>query len=320
MKLSNTALAVVLAVAACSPVAANAAPAAQLAPPVHVSAPNVSANATILMYHHIAVPPQSLAPLAAQYFVDPSAFGQQIYYLLANGFSIVSLERVVEALEGGSPLPAKAVAITIDDGWQDFWQNGLAVVQQYLVPVTLFVIADSDGGAYMTLSERQALAHAGVDVEAHTLTHPFLTRLAPEEADSQVVASKKAIEKELGLPVRLFAYPYGDFNSLVITMVKGAGYSAAFAGGPAPDESSSNLYQLPRVMVSRYDTPATFGQKVVDYRWARTHPVQPPAPPAPSPTVAPTPAVDQSVGASAPAPDDSSPPDEVPVNGGHLLL
>jgi peptidoglycan/xylan/chitin deacetylase (PgdA/CDA1 family) len=246
-----------------------------------VSAHNVAANASILMYHHIAPPPSSLAPADAQYFVAPATFEGQLYYLLANGYSVVPLGRLVDAIHGGQPVPPRAVAITIDDGWQDFWQNGLPVVKKYAVPVTLFVIANADSHGYMSPDERWVLAHTGIDVEAHTLTHPYLSRILPAQANSEIVNSKKALEKELGQPVHLFAYPYGDFNSLVLSMVQAAGYDAAFAASSGLEEDTQNILRLPRVAVSYYDTPATFARKVADYRWSRSHITPLPAAPRP---------------------------------------
>ena len=248
--------------------------------------PNVATNASILMYHHVALPPKFLAPVDAQYFVEPATFDSQLYYLLANGYHVVSLGGVVDALKGGEPLPPQTVVITIDDGWQDFWQSGLPIVKKYAVPVTLFAIADADSHGYMSPDERWALAHSGLDVEAHTMTHPHLTKLLPGLANSEIVNSKKALEKELGQTVRFFAYPYGDFNRLVTSMVQAGGYDAAFAAGPGPDEDAQHLFQLPRVVVSYYDTPDMFAKKVADYRWARSHSTALPKPP-PAPVVTP---------------------------------
>ena len=275
--------------------------------------PNAAPGASVLMYHHIAPAPQSLAPADAQFFVDPSAFDRQLFTLLANGFNVVTLDRVVGALQAGQPLPAKAVAITVDDGWQDFWQNALPIVNKYAVPVTLFAIANADSHPYMSPNERWALAHSGVDVEAHSLTHPHLTKVLPAQANAEVANSKKALETELGQSVRHFAYPYGDFNAPVLAMVQAAGYEAAFAAGPSSNEDAQHLFQLPRVMVSHYDTLDTFTNKATDYRWARSHAT--PLPQAPRPTLPLSPpAASPSGPEAATIPADSPPAPEPPMS------
>jgi peptidoglycan/xylan/chitin deacetylase (PgdA/CDA1 family) len=276
------------------------------------------------MYHHIAPAPRNAAPVDAQYFVDPAAFDQQIFYALSNGYTPVLLSQVVDALTGGPGLPPKPVAFTVDDGWQDFYQNGLPVAKKYAIPVTLFAIADADRNSYMNPAERWALAHSGFEVEAHTLTHPFLTRLLSTVANSEIVNSRKALEKELGLPVQLFAYPYGDYNKPIQAMVQAAGYRAAFAAGPANDEDNQHLLALPRVMVSRYDSMASFSSKLADYRWARTHftPLPGPPPvaiwPSPAPMAAPAPApIGEGTGARAgPATDVTDSSTSLPDSAG----
>ncbi|HEX6513214.1 MAG TPA: polysaccharide deacetylase family protein [Chloroflexota bacterium] len=278
-------------------VAAGASPAAAAVP---ATPPPVSAGASVLMYHHIASPGRGMSAADTQYFVDPATFDQQLFYLLSNGYNVVTPDQIVDSLTGGAELPPRAVAITIDDGWQDFWQNGLPVLKKYALPATIFAIADADKGLYMNPAERWALAHSGVTVEAHSLTHPFLTRLLPAIANAEIANSRRALEKELGLPVTIFAYPYGDLNKPVQAMVQAAGYRAAFAAGPSTDETSANLLALPRVMVSYYDTPQTFAQKAADYRWARSHFTPLPAPP--RPMALPAVALPAPLPAPAPAP------------------
>jgi peptidoglycan/xylan/chitin deacetylase (PgdA/CDA1 family) len=52
----------------------------------------------------------------------------------------VSMRQVVESLCAGTPLPNRAVAITIDDGYRDFLLHGHPVFSRYEIPVTMFVI------------------------------------------------------------------------------------------------------------------------------------------------------------------------------------
>lgn len=338
MRLSHIALVAGLSLSLLLPINASAAAPSKARPSVAPSpsprpaAPLVSAEAAVLMYHHVAVPPSSLPPNAAQYFIDPAVLDRQIYYLLAHGYHPVSLDEVVKALHGGPALPPRAVALTFDDGWQDFWKNALPIVHKYSIPVTIFAIANADRGTYMTPSERWVLDHTGVQIAAHTLSHPDLTRLLPAVAENEIAGSRKNLQKELGRPVSLFAYPYGAFDSQVENMVQAAGYEAAFAATPYSNEDSQHLMALPRVMVSRYDSLATFGQKAADYRWARTH-ITPLPKPRPVPSgLAPANASSGTTSTlTLPPGGGSSPPElsnpvggpsglDVPVPGGALLL
>src|SRR5487761_450278 len=54
----------------------------------------------------------------------------------------VSMRSVAESLGGGAPLPAHAVAVTVDDGYRDFLLHGHPVFLMYGIPATMFVVTD----------------------------------------------------------------------------------------------------------------------------------------------------------------------------------
>lgn len=108
----------------------------------------------------------------------------------------------------------------------------------------------------------------GIEIGAHTVTHPILTSLDEDAARVEIVAGKKDLEAILGKPVRLFAYPNGkvgmDFDHRHVAMVREAGFEAAFTtavGAITPDQ---DRFQLPR---SRpWDrSPLMFGLRLL--RW-----------------------------------------------------
>ncbi len=76
---------------------------------------------------------------------------------------------------------------------------------------------------------------AGVDIEGHTLSHRSLNarRGKTEEQylawlKSEIIGSKEILEKNLGIQIKAFAYPYGVHNQTVRDVVKQAGFEAAF--------------------------------------------------------------------------------------------
>ncbi len=113
--------------------------------------------------------------------------------------------------------------------------------------------APAEERSVLSWREVQEMADAGFEIGSHTLDHPVLSRLAPDEAERQVVASRRLIEERLGRPVRYFAYPNGtreDFTPEVEQAVRRAGYRAALTtieGRPRP---TSDPLKLERVAVS----------------------------------------------------------------------
>jgi peptidoglycan/xylan/chitin deacetylase (PgdA/CDA1 family) len=65
------------------------------------------------------------------------------------------------------------------------------------------------------------------EIGAHTLNHPVLTEITPEEAEREISGSKEYLEKILKNPVTMFCYPCGIYNENIKKLVKKSGFIAA---------------------------------------------------------------------------------------------
>ena len=96
----------------------------------------------------------------------------------------------------------------------------------------------------------RALADQGIEVGAHTITHPILTKLSDEQARYEIGESKRQLEAITGAPVRYFAYPNGkvgmDFDQRHVEMARTLGFEAAFTTAMGPATRADNLFTLPR--------------------------------------------------------------------------
>jgi peptidoglycan/xylan/chitin deacetylase (PgdA/CDA1 family) len=72
------------------------------------------------------------------------------------------------------------------------------------------------------------MQRAGVTAGSHTRGHAWLTREAPDRVRDELVASRLALERELGGPVRHLAYPDGRFDAATLDAVAAAGYRYAY--------------------------------------------------------------------------------------------
>ncbi|MGH7401970.1 MAG: polysaccharide deacetylase family protein, partial [Candidatus Rokuibacteriota bacterium] len=82
----------------------------------------------------------------------------------------------------------------------------------------------------LTWDEAQALLGLGFSIGAHSVSHPILSRVAASEAWAEIHGSKKAIERNLGIAVRSFAYPNGgvdDYSPAAVGVVERAGFTCA---------------------------------------------------------------------------------------------
>jgi peptidoglycan/xylan/chitin deacetylase (PgdA/CDA1 family) len=102
----------------------------------------------------------------------------------------------------------------------------------------------------MRSDQVRALRQAGMQIGAHTRSHPILTRLRDDAAYTEILGSKHDLEALLGEPVTLFAYPNGkpgvDYGANHARMVREAGFTAAVSTAPGAASASSDRLQLPR--------------------------------------------------------------------------
>jgi peptidoglycan/xylan/chitin deacetylase (PgdA/CDA1 family) len=206
--------------------AVQAAPQAGVPP---TGGPGVSVP--VLMYHHIGNPvgrwPDS------QFYVSPAAFDEQMAYLADDGFTSVSLEQVLLALDGDMPLPAQPVAITFDDGNQDNYDLALPVLEKYHLSATFLIVTGWVGKpGHLTWNEIASMQQAGMHFGAHTVSHPYLPFLPRSLADWEIRASKADLEAHLGQPVLVFAYPFGHTSPVIARLVQLAGFGMALGTRP----------------------------------------------------------------------------------------
>jgi len=194
----------------------------------------------ILCYHNLG--PQAKGRL----LLGASQFEQQMRYLKAEGYRVISLSDFIEWVQGRRQLPKRSVVLTFDDGYRAFRELAYPILKELGFTATLFVYTDYVGAGRNALGwdDLKALAAEGFDVQAHTKTHGDLRRAAGE-SDAQFTGR---MQLELSEPLKLFqrhlgrtserlAYPYGRTDDDVVAKVKEYGYVAAFTvrrqGSPA---------------------------------------------------------------------------------------
>jgi peptidoglycan/xylan/chitin deacetylase (PgdA/CDA1 family) len=221
----------------------------------------------ILLYHSIdADRPKPYG----RWVVTPACFEAHLALLQKEGFSPMTVEALASAKASGKSLPAKSVVITFDDGLADFLLNAMPILAKFGFPATLYVTSGHVGstaewlahlgqGDRPMLTWRQIadLANAGIEIGAHSVSHPQLDLIGIEEARRQIIGSRDAIEDMIGRPVRSFAYPHGYSTRATRQMVSDAGLRAACGVRHALSSSREDPFQLSRIIMEQSMTPST---------------------------------------------------------------
>ncbi|MBC6459320.1 polysaccharide deacetylase family protein [Actinomadura sp. HBU206391] len=228
----------------------------------------------ILMYHSISEhPPAATAPLA----VHPSAFADQMALLKDRGLTPVPLSALSPPAASG-PAPevvGRPIVITFDDGYADFHERALPVLEHLGFTATVFVttgwLADAGPDAAgrpldRTLNwsqTREAAAH-GIEIGGHSHSHPQLDQLPGGSLRDELIRSRGLLEDRLGVQVRAMAYPYGYSSARVRQAVLHTGYRSACAvANEVAVRGRHDRLALPRLTIRAGISLERFG-RIVD--------------------------------------------------------
>lgn len=114
----------------------------------------------------------------------------------------------------------------------------------------------------MTTGQLRLLHAAGMEIGAHTASHPILTRLPDADAMDDILCGKQRLEHLLKNGIRLFAYPNGrpgqDYLAVHVAMLREIGFAGAVSTASGVATRETDPYQLPRFSPwSRNQTRAT---------------------------------------------------------------
>ena len=231
--------------AAASPVVSTTEPLPAAAP--KTKTPLSSKQIPILVYHSFGPLTHPESRMQSHYRVTAGAFDDQMKYLADNHYTPITFATYVNYLTNGGTLPSKPIILTFDDGWKTQYTYALPILQKYHFVGTFFIITGYPTGnyaAYMTWDQITTLDHDGMEIASHSITHPNLTKVSPDQAKNEIVTSKKTLEDKLGHTVITFAYPEYAHNPAIMLLVKEAGYVGARAGWGSYKDSLDHIFEI----------------------------------------------------------------------------
>jgi len=228
----------------------------------------------VLMYHRVGA---ARNDWEARYAIAPDNFAAHVRALARKGHRAVTIDSLVEWLEGRSALPEGALLITFDDGFRGVRQHALPVMEDLGWPFTVFLVSDLIGGrdewthasnpagTTYPLLDRAEIAdmqRRGVAFHSHTRSHASLPTLDDAQLADQLAGSRLALADLLGDEVAYLAYPFGHVDERVESATHAAGYRAAFSTQPGFNRRDVNRYRIRRIDVFGTDTPAMLLRKI----------------------------------------------------------
>ncbi len=102
----------------------------------------------------------------------------------------------------------------------------------------------------MSREQVRLLSASGMEVGAHTVTHPILARIQPVEAKMEMQEAKESLESLLDKSIEFFAYPNGkpgaDYMPEHTAMARELGFLGAVSTESGVAKRNTDLWQIPR--------------------------------------------------------------------------
>ncbi|MEG4066112.1 sulfotransferase [Microcoleus sp. Pol11C2] len=194
--------------------------------------------------------------------VTPQIFEQQLHNFKKQGYYSATWDNWRSAKLAKTPLPGKAVLMTFDGGYLDFFQYAWPVLKRFDFTATVFLVAESIGKTntwekaefeevqLMGWREILQLRDAGIEFGSMSATHQPLTALSPTEIVREAAKSRAILERGLEKSVKCFAYPYGDVDPIVAHLIGASGYTFGVSYKLNYSSFDDNLLSLPRIQVT----------------------------------------------------------------------
>jgi peptidoglycan/xylan/chitin deacetylase (PgdA/CDA1 family) len=155
------------------------------------------------MYHEV---PSGLSQGTADYYAVPvGRFVEQMIELRELGLRAVSLETLMETRQ------PNLVALTFDDGHVTHYTSAFPVLAKLGFSATFFVTTSWTGREpYLSWSQLIEMSQAGMSIQSHTLTHPFLSAIDRDSVARELQESKRQLDQHLSQDTLTLALPGGD--------------------------------------------------------------------------------------------------------------
>jgi len=211
------------------------------------------------MYHSISNRAQ---PRFRKFALPPVRFAEQMAFLANHHFTTMTVSQYIYARRIGAALTGSFVVLTFDDGYADFYEEALPVLQRYNLVATLYISTAYVSGSSRFLQREQEthrpmltwehlieIGASNIECGAHSHRHLQLDFIPETVARAEITHSKRILEENLGREISSFAYPYGYYRPAVQEMVRDAGYLSACAVRYNLSSHADDPFALSRLIV-----------------------------------------------------------------------
>lgn len=213
---------------------------------------NKSSIVAVLGYHDVR--DRGGSPM----LIAVDRFRQQMQAIKESKIPVISMRDLTAWKKGERNIPEEAIVITLDDGWAGVYEHAYPVMKEFGFPFTIYLYKKyiNSGGRSLTWTQIREMMANGCEIGSHSVSHDALTsRRGRDEAAQQLwmltelKESKEYLEKQLGISVTSFAYPYGNHNDVIVQTTHQVGYDTAVTVSPQKVTWDTPMGKLSRYII-----------------------------------------------------------------------
>jgi len=146
----------------------------------------------------------------------------------------------------------RKILLTIDDGFQSFYEQAWPILKKEKIPFILFVNTREVGTrGYMDWGQikevsKEKFSHIG----NHSYSHKYLIDMKNQEIINDINIASSDFKNNLGYNSSFFSYPFGEYSNNFTSIVKDLGFKYAFGQHSGVVDETKNFYELPRFPIN----------------------------------------------------------------------
>ncbi|MDO4589513.1 MAG: polysaccharide deacetylase family protein [Fusobacterium sp.] len=229
----------------------------------------------VIMYHRV-VTDESEAGVHGTY-ITAKKFDEHMRFLKENGYETITFKEMAKLnWRNRFNKNRKLIMLTFDDGYEDNYKIAFPILKKYNFSCIIYLVSHLDYNKWdvevpenpekkftlMTMDMIKEMQDYGIEFGGHTMNHPRLAHIPLERAREEILTSKAVLEEKLQEKLTSFAYPYGDLNEDVKSIVREAGYSFAVATDSGDLSFAEDLFQIRRIGIFPTNNMLNFRRKV----------------------------------------------------------
>ena len=146
----------------------------------------------------------------------------------------------------------KKVLLTVDDGFQSFYEKSWPFLKEKNIPLILFISTKDVGtNGYMTWSQIKEVEKSGlVVIGTHSHSHDYLIDKKNYEIINDLKQSIDIFKNKLGYSPEYFSYPFGEYSSDLKKIVRELNFKFAFGQHSGLSDITKDKLELPRFPIN----------------------------------------------------------------------